>query len=505
MIGKLRMARAVADDCGNPDFVIIARTDGLSAVDAPEHEARHRPRRRARPALPRHRASPTCSGASSRPRTAARSRRSRRPGPTALPGGALRVQLVELVQVVQRSRPDHLRRARRARLQVHLHHSRRPARHGTRALAAPRADGRHAGAGLHRAPAPGVGGGRGLPDPRATTSSPASRTTTSSARPTTPRASAGSSSRSSRTRRSCRARGGISRGLTGHRFRSTRFRSTRFCRSTRFRSTRTAPRGHGRTAVRSQRVSCASSSRATASAAASRARFSGALSQPLAPDGCGRGTAIASPSRWRDAHLVGEALDPEHPACRQTSYREHEGWPEQTPLPVEPEAAQLHLGRSGRAVAAAAGASARVAARDRAAVERRVELVLFQLEPAPQCGARPTAPGAALFALDHPGRLPDNQGALPSVSLDDRERGERKPRVGACPAAAIVALQRVEGSVRSPSTHAAPRTRDALVTPPCAFWHDPSHTRAPATDTLIAGGGTGWPPGAAAKDTPRSA
>lgn len=36
MIGKLRMARAVADDMGNPDFVIIARTDGISAVDAPE-------------------------------------------------------------------------------------------------------------------------------------------------------------------------------------------------------------------------------------------------------------------------------------------------------------------------------------------------------------------------------------------------------------------------------------------------------------------------------------
>lgn len=36
MIGKLRMARAVASDTGNPDFVIIARTDGLSAVDAPE-------------------------------------------------------------------------------------------------------------------------------------------------------------------------------------------------------------------------------------------------------------------------------------------------------------------------------------------------------------------------------------------------------------------------------------------------------------------------------------
>ena len=36
MIGKLRMMRAVADDLGNRDFVIIARTDGLSAVDAPE-------------------------------------------------------------------------------------------------------------------------------------------------------------------------------------------------------------------------------------------------------------------------------------------------------------------------------------------------------------------------------------------------------------------------------------------------------------------------------------
>ena len=36
MLGKLRMTRAVADDLGNRDFVVIARTDGLSAVDAPE-------------------------------------------------------------------------------------------------------------------------------------------------------------------------------------------------------------------------------------------------------------------------------------------------------------------------------------------------------------------------------------------------------------------------------------------------------------------------------------
>src|ERR671934_1843353 len=36
MIGKLRMTRAVADDLGRSDFVVIARTDAVSAVDAPE-------------------------------------------------------------------------------------------------------------------------------------------------------------------------------------------------------------------------------------------------------------------------------------------------------------------------------------------------------------------------------------------------------------------------------------------------------------------------------------
>ena len=40
MIGKLKMMRAVADDMGNKDFVIIARTDGVSAVDAVGTEKR---------------------------------------------------------------------------------------------------------------------------------------------------------------------------------------------------------------------------------------------------------------------------------------------------------------------------------------------------------------------------------------------------------------------------------------------------------------------------------
>jgi 2-methylisocitrate lyase-like PEP mutase family enzyme len=36
MVGKLRAIRDVADDLGNADFVIVARTDAVSAVDAPE-------------------------------------------------------------------------------------------------------------------------------------------------------------------------------------------------------------------------------------------------------------------------------------------------------------------------------------------------------------------------------------------------------------------------------------------------------------------------------------
>ena len=35
-VGKLRMMRATADDLGHKDFVIIARTDGVSATEAPE-------------------------------------------------------------------------------------------------------------------------------------------------------------------------------------------------------------------------------------------------------------------------------------------------------------------------------------------------------------------------------------------------------------------------------------------------------------------------------------
>jgi len=36
MVGKLKMMRNVADDLGHADFIIIARTDGVSATEAPE-------------------------------------------------------------------------------------------------------------------------------------------------------------------------------------------------------------------------------------------------------------------------------------------------------------------------------------------------------------------------------------------------------------------------------------------------------------------------------------
>jgi isocitrate lyase len=35
-VGKLKMMRSAADDLGHPDFIIIARTDGVSATEAPE-------------------------------------------------------------------------------------------------------------------------------------------------------------------------------------------------------------------------------------------------------------------------------------------------------------------------------------------------------------------------------------------------------------------------------------------------------------------------------------
>src|SRR5207247_3335808 len=57
-------------------------------------------------------------------------------------------------------------------------------------------------------------------------------------------------------------------------------------------------------------------------------------------------------------------------------------WAEQFELPVPPELAELLLARRRRPVAAAGRCPAGIAARDRGAVERRIERILVQLEPA---------------------------------------------------------------------------------------------------------------------------
>ena len=80
---------------------------------------------------------------------------------------------------------------------------------------------------------------------------------------------------------------------------------------------------------------------------------------------------------------------------------------QQLELPVAPERAQLLLARLGRAVAAAGRRAARIAARDRGAVEGRVELLLAELEPlAELCGPRRRATAGARWPSSGPGAWP---------------------------------------------------------------------------------------------------
>jgi hypothetical protein len=162
MIGKLRMMRAVADDLGREDFTVIARTDGLSAIDAPDGDAGPRAGDRPRVPLPRER--------HPRPVWCEFPTSDRGPVETfaaevrqALPEARVRVQLVSSSSGTS-TRPADLRAARRSRLQVHLHHARAastPPATGLSTLLS--CDGRAPGAGLHRAPASRVRGGPDFP------------------------------------------------------------------------------------------------------------------------------------------------------------------------------------------------------------------------------------------------------------------------------------------------------------------------------------------------------
>ena len=162
-VGKLRMMRAAADDLGHKDFVIIARTDGVSATEAPESKrgielAIDRGLRYLDSGVPD---LLWCEFP-----TAERAPIEQFCGrdPQAFPEGSLRVQLLVVVQVVQREEPDHLGRARRARRRLHLHHAGAAARGRPRDVAAAERPEAAEGGGLHGPAAQGVGERRRHPD-----------------------------------------------------------------------------------------------------------------------------------------------------------------------------------------------------------------------------------------------------------------------------------------------------------------------------------------------------
>src|SRR3954452_15490753 len=107
----------------------------------------------------------------------------------------------------------------------------------------------------------------------------------------------------------------------------------------------------------------------------------------------------------RATDAVGQAADPEQALDRKTADRNDQLGPQDLELPASPERAQLLLARRRRPVAASRSRPSRIAPCDGGAVERRIELVLLEVEPAAQGLAGTAAPRAALLALDDAGCL----------------------------------------------------------------------------------------------------
>src|SRR5581483_3482166 len=164
------------------------------------------------------------------------------------------------------------------------------------------------------------------------------------------------------------------------------------------------------------------------------------------------------------ADRLAERADAEQPSEREPADGHDQRRLEQAQLVLVPARAERLLDRRGRAVAAAGGGLARVAARNRGAVEGGVEVVLLQPQPAAQGGARAPAPGPALLALELSRRLAEQVRALAGPALEHRPRAERVAGLDAAPAARVVALQRAEGAVaalvhRSSRRSGAPKRR----------------------------------------------
>src|SRR5689334_9292946 len=142
------------------------------------------------------------------------------------------------------------------------------------------------------------------------------------------------------------------------------------------------------------------------------------------------------------------APDPEDRPDREAPDRDDEAWSDQLELPAPPEGAELLLAWRRRPVATARGRASGIATRHRGAVERPVEVVLVELEPAAQSLAGSSPPGSALGALDDPGCLAVHVRTLVQVLVHDRQRVEWEAGLDARTAHAQVALERSEGAVR---------------------------------------------------------
>src|SRR5262249_12950031 len=138
--------------------------------------------------------------------------------------------------------------------------------------------------------------------------------------------------------------------------------------------------------------------------------------------------------------------------------------PQQRELPLAPERAEPLLLRARRPVAAARGRAARIAARHRCAVERAVEGVLVEVEPAAERAAGAAPPRPALGALDRARRLAEEVRALAAARRGDRERAERMPGLPARAAPPLVAAERVERAVRRAAAGRGHGSRVRLAT-----------------------------------------
>ena len=147
------------------------------------------------------------------------------------------------------------------------------------------------------------------------------------------------------------------------------------------------------------------------------------------------------------ADALGDALDAEQPARREPADGDDQLRGEQAQLVVAPVLAEPLLLRRRRTVAPSRRRPARIAARDRRAVERLVEGVLVELEPAPQRLAGAPAPRPPLLALDDPRRLAEQVRALPAERREHGQRLERVPGVDAGAAGPLVALERRQRAV----------------------------------------------------------